>query len=124
MTHNENTANRCNCFFVRVFFLDVPNESVLERLTQRATDPITGDRYHLLYNPPRTQEVKDRLCLHPKDEENEVKKRLAGYSVYSDEIADFYEEAQRVNADQDPHTVFETIESQIVNPLPKKLLLL
>ena len=53
--------------FDRIFFLDVPNDSVMERLTLRATDHITGDRYHMLYNPPRTQEVKDRLQVHPKD---------------------------------------------------------
>lgn len=41
----------------RVFFLEIPNDSVMERLSLRATDPITGERYHMLYNPPRTQEV-------------------------------------------------------------------
>ena len=97
---------------------------MLERLTQRATDPITGERYHLLYNPPCTQAIKDRLTVHPKDGESAVKKRLTAYSAFADEIADFYEHAQRVNADQDPHTVFECIESQIVNPLPKKLVMI
>ncbi|KAK3087522.1 hypothetical protein FSP39_006998 [Pinctada imbricata] len=106
----------------RVFFLDVPNDSVLERLTRRATDPITGDRYHMLYNPPRTQEVIDRLETAPKDSENQVKQRLAQYNAYVEELSDFYTDAQHVNADQDPHTVFECIESRIVNPLPKKFL--
>ena len=106
------------CHF-RVFFLDVPNDSVLERLTLRATDPITGERYHMLYNPPRTQEVKERLEQHPSDTEQTVKQKLAQYHAYVEEIADYYTEAQHVNADQDPHTVFECIESMIVNPLPK-----
>ena len=44
--------------------------------------------------------------------------------MFADEIADFYETAQRINADQDPHTVFECIESMIVNPLPKKLIMI
>ncbi|XP_046560875.1 adenylate kinase 8-like [Haliotis rubra] len=104
----------------RQFFLDVPNDSVLERLTLRATDPITGERYHMLYNPPRTPEVKERLQRFPKDSDNEVRKRLAQYHAYIEEIADFYLDGQHVNADQDPHTVFECLESMIVNPLPKR----
>lgn len=103
----------------RVFFLDVPNDSVVERLTLRATDQITGERYHMLYNPPRTQEVKERLQQHPSDTDDTVRQKLAQYHAYVEEIADYYTEGQHVNADQDPHTVFECIESMIVNPLPK-----
>ena len=96
----------------------MPNDSVTERLTLRATDPITGDRYHMLYNPPRTEEVKERLQSHPKDTEEQVMKRLTQYTAYVEELADYYQEGQHLNADQDPHTVFECIESMIVNPLP------
>ncbi|WAR01696.1 KAD8-like protein [Mya arenaria] len=103
----------------RVFFLDVPNDSVMERLTLRQSDPITGERYHMMYNPPQTQEVKERLCQQPSDTEDAVRQRLAQYHTYVEEIADFYLDAQHVNADQDPHTVFECIESMVVNPLPK-----
>lgn len=74
----------------------------------------------MLYNPPRTQEIKERLHKHPKDGDDAVRQRLAEYSSYVEEIADYYTEAQHVNADQDPHTVFECIESMIVNPLPKR----
>lgn len=55
-----------------MFFLDVPNDIVLERLTLRATDPVSGERYHMLYNPPRTQPTKDRLVQNPRDSEQEV----------------------------------------------------
>jgi len=74
----------------------------------------------MLYNPPQTQEVKERLCQQPSDTEDAVRQRLAQYHTYVEEIADFYTEAQHVNADQDPHTVFECIESMVVNPLPKQ----
>ncbi|XP_005108850.1 adenylate kinase 8 [Aplysia californica] len=103
----------------RVFFLDVPNDSVLERLTLRAMDPITGERYHTLYNPPRSQEVKDRLWKNPKDGEENVRKLLSQYFAYVEELSDFYLDGQHVNADQDPHTVFECLESMICKPLPK-----
>lgn len=35
----------------RVIFLDIPNDSLIERVTLRHLDPITGERYHLLFNP-------------------------------------------------------------------------
>lgn len=41
--------------------MDVPNDTILERLSLRSMDPITGERYHLIYNPPKTVEVRERL---------------------------------------------------------------
>jgi len=104
-----------------VFFLAVPVDSVIERLTLRATDPLTGEHYHLLYNPPLTQEIKDRLSTFPPDDEEQVRKRLSQYHAYSEELTDYYVDGQLINGDQDPHTVFESIESTIVNQLPKRL---
>ncbi|XP_071801816.1 adenylate kinase 8-like [Asterias amurensis] len=106
----------------RVFFLDVPNDSVYERLTLRSLDVVTGNQYHALYNPPRTNSIKDRSVQHPTDAEEIVRNRLSQYYAYAEEIADFYEDAQHINADQDPHTVFECVESMLVNPLPKRLI--
>jgi len=105
-----------------VFFLDISYEAILERLTLRATDPISGQHYHLLYDPPRTQEVKERLEINPTDREEAVVGQFSQYQSYRDELGDYYAEhgAQRVNADQDKYTVFENIESVIVNPLPKQ----
>ena len=81
---------------------------------------MTGDRFHLLYNPPLSLEVKERLVQHPKDSEEEVRKRLATYHLEVEELGDLYVDGQHVNADQDPHTVFECLESVIVDPLPKR----
>ena len=45
----------------RVVFLELSEERAKERLCLRRLDPVTGEQYHLLYNPPPTQEIKDRL---------------------------------------------------------------
>jgi adenylate kinase len=45
----------------RVFFLDLSEESIKERLTLRRLDPISGERYHLLMKPPTSKEVLNRL---------------------------------------------------------------
>ncbi|KAM7451132.1 Adenylate kinase 8 [Porites harrisoni] len=105
----------------RVVFMDVPTDTILERLTLRSVDPVTGERYHLIYNPPRTNEVKQRLQTSPKDVESAVNHRMAEYQAYIEEIGEYYEgTGEHINADQDIHTVFECIESIIVNPIPRK----
>ncbi len=46
--------------------------------------------------------------------------RIAFYNEYIDELVDYYTWGQHINADQDPLTVFECLESGLVNPLPRK----
>ncbi|XP_058528700.1 adenylate kinase 8 isoform X3 [Ochotona princeps] len=104
----------------RVFFLNVPLDSVMERLTLRRMDPVTGDRYHLLYKPPPTQEIQERLLQNPRDHEERVKFKMDLFYRNSAELEQFYSQAITLNGDQDPYTVFEYIESGIINPLPKK----
>jgi len=100
--------------------MDISREAVLERLTLQGIDPFTGNQYHLLYNPPMTEPIKDRLKVNPKFMEEALTAQLADYHAYREELMDYYSSrgAQRVNADQDSHTVFETLEGLIVNPLP------
>ncbi|CAF2576932.1 unnamed protein product [Rotaria sp. Silwood2] len=105
----------------RVFFLDIPLDIGLERLTQRALDPITGDRFHTHEHPPPTHNIKQRLLQHPTDDKEAVQKRYQAYTIYYDELQDFYSEqdAIHISADQDAYTVFEAVEAGIVNPLNK-----
>ncbi|XP_036712251.1 adenylate kinase 8 isoform X5 [Balaenoptera musculus] len=105
----------------RVFFLNVPFDSIIERLTLRRTDPVTGERYHLMYKPPPTTEIQARLLQSPKDSEEQIKLRTDLFYRNSAELEEFYGRAITLNGDQDPYTVFEYIESGIINPLPKKV---
>ena len=58
---------------------------------------------------------------HPEDQEDRVTERFLAYQEHIEDITEYYEHlAQHINADQDPHTVFEYLESMIVNPLPRK----
>ncbi|KAM6169418.1 adenylate kinase 8 isoform 2-T2 [Rhynchocyon petersi] len=105
----------------RVFFLNVPLDSVLERLTLRRTDPVTGERYHLMYKPPPTMEIQERLLQNPKDAEEQIKLKMDLFYRNSAELEGFYTHALTINGDQDPYTVFEYLESGIINPLPQKV---
>jgi len=99
--------------------LDIPLDVALERLTQRLLDPITGDRFHTHDHPPPTNDIKQRLAEHPMDTEEIVKKRYQAYSIYYNDLQDFYSQqnAIHISADQDSYTVFEAIEAGIVNPI-------
>ncbi|XP_038601365.1 adenylate kinase 8 isoform X2 [Tachyglossus aculeatus] len=102
----------------RVFFLNVPSDSITERLSQRMLDPDTGERYHTMYKPAPTMEVQARLQQNPKDSEERVKFKLDVYYRNSADLEEFYNDIIYVNGDQDPYTVFEHIESGIIMPLP------
>ncbi|XP_038012531.1 adenylate kinase 8 isoform X3 [Motacilla alba alba] len=104
----------------RVFFFNLPYESIMERLSQRRTDPVTGERYHSTIKPAPTPEIQARLRQNPKDEEENIEKRLNIYYSNVKALEDFYQDAFYVNADQDPYVIFEFIESCIIKPLPCK----
>ncbi|XP_046954143.1 adenylate kinase 8 [Lynx rufus] len=105
----------------RVFFLNVPLDSIIERLTLRRMDPVTGERYHLMYKPPPTVEIQARLLQHPRDTKEQVKLKMDLFYRHSSDLEEFYRQAITINGDQDPYTVFEYIESGIINPLPRKV---
>lgn len=49
-----------------------------------------------------------------------MRARVEEYQQSLDDILDYYQAGQHVNADQDPQMVFESVESILVNPLPKQ----
>ncbi|XP_071981632.1 adenylate kinase 8 isoform X2 [Engystomops pustulosus] len=104
----------------RVFFLDIPDDVAIERLSLRMTDPVSGERYHSLYRPAPRVEVHERLQQNPADAEQKVQARLDMYHAGAEELEEFYQDVVHVNADQDPYTVHEFIESCVIRPLPKR----
>ena len=56
---------------------------------------------------------------HPSNTEDAVKERLAQYHANVDDLSNYYTLGQHINADLDPRTVSECIETILVNPLPK-----
>ena len=106
---------------ISIFFLDIPLDVALERLSQRSLDPVTGNRFHHHDQPAPTQDIKQRLASHPTDDQETVQRRYQSYSAYFDELQDFYSQydAIHIPADQDAYTVFEAIEAGVVNQLNK-----
>uniref|UniRef100_A0A8D0G587 Nucleoside-diphosphate kinase n=1 Tax=Sphenodon punctatus TaxID=8508 RepID=A0A8D0G587_SPHPU len=105
----------------RVFFLSLPAEVTMERICHRATDPCSGNRYHSTYKPAPTEGVRQRLRRNPKDDPERLEQQVEAYNRHVPDLEEFYEDAIYLNADQDPYTIFEYIESFLVHPLPTPL---
>uniref|UniRef100_UPI00398F605E adenylate kinase 8 isoform X2 n=1 Tax=Pristiophorus japonicus TaxID=55135 RepID=UPI00398F605E len=79
-----------------------------------------ANRYHSIYKPAPTSEVCSRCKVNPKDSEENMQAALEMYHANVEDLEQFYNPVIHVNADQDPYTVFEYIESCVVKPLPKQ----
>lgn len=104
----------------KVFFFELPHDSIMERTTLRFMDPVTGENYHLLYNPPPSKEIRERLQQHHADKEDSVRARLVEYMSSINDLQDYYESKMiNVNAEKNVSSVFEMLESGIVNTFLK-----
>lgn len=75
-----------------VLALEVEPEAIVERMSGRRTDPLTGEVYHVRYNPPPT-DIADRLVQRPDDREETVRHRLEVYDQLTAPLVAFYEAA-------------------------------
>lgn len=73
-----------------VILMDVPDATVLERITGRRADPQTGRIYHLKYNPP-PPEILSRLEQREDDTEEVMQERLDTYHREIDPVIEHYE---------------------------------
>ncbi|XP_068457834.1 adenylate kinase 8 isoform X1 [Clinocottus analis] len=97
----------------RVFFLESTEEVCLERLTLRATDPVSGEAFHAVTQPAPSSEVQNRLQTRPEDDTHSVTHTLKQYRTHTAGLQCVFPHAVRIDADQDPHTVFESLESKL-----------
>ncbi|CAL8294614.1 unnamed protein product [Gadus morhua 'NCC'] len=97
----------------RVFFLEMTDDVAIERLTLRTIDPISGERHHGLEHPAPNREVEARLQTHPDDKPARVQEKLTQYWMHAARLKALFPDGVHVNADQDPHTVFECVESRV-----------
>jgi len=73
-----------------VILLDVPENVLAERVTGRRTDPVTGNIYHLQYNPP-PEEIAERLQRRSDDTLETVAKRYNEFLKHVEDIKRTYE---------------------------------
>lgn len=70
------------CSGVQVVKIDVSDEIVTRRISNRRVDPVTGSVYHLLNKPPPSREIAQRLEQRKDDTETVIRKRLGIYKEH------------------------------------------
>ena len=97
-------------------FLDVSEEVLVDRLTGRRVDPETGDNYHVEFDMPEDEEVRERLVQRDDDTEETVRERLRVYRDSTEPVIDHYREEGvlvEVDGEQTPDEVFEDIAAVV-----------
>jgi adenylate kinase len=75
-----------------VILIEVPDESIVRRMSGRRTDPETGEVYHLEFNPPPA-DIEHRLVQRADDHEETVRRRLEVYRELTAPLVERYERA-------------------------------
>ena len=98
--------------------IDVPDESIVERMSGRRACVNCGETYHLSYMTPKVEGYCDRcgakLILREDDRPETVQRRLDVYHAQTQPLIDYYEnEGILVQVDglQSPDGVFDSIVS-------------
>lgn len=77
-----------------VIEIAVDDEEIVKRLSGRRVHPDSGRVYHVLYNPPKVENVDDEtggaLVQRDDDKEETVRKRLQVYHEQTKPLVDFY----------------------------------
>ena len=77
-----------------VLEIAVPDEEIVNRMSGRRVDPVSGRTYHIKYNPPKVEGkddiTGDPLIQRDDDKEEVVLKRLSVYHAQTEALVKFY----------------------------------
>ncbi|MHB1846104.1 MAG: adenylate kinase [Deltaproteobacteria bacterium] len=104
----------------RVLALEVSDQAVLERNTQRRSCPVCGATYHLVSAPPKRPGLCDKdgaALVHRADDQPEaIVKRMDEYRRKTEPLKAFYRKARllsELDGSLPPADVFAAIEKQL-----------
>uniref|UniRef100_A0A6B2LI49 Adenylate kinase active site lid domain-containing protein n=1 Tax=Arcella intermedia TaxID=1963864 RepID=A0A6B2LI49_9EUKA len=103
----------------KIIILDVPDETLVERVTGRRMDPVTGKIYHIKYSPAPTPEIQERLIQRSDDTEQKLKTRLVAYHNNINLIIDYYKKTNskiyRIDGNRSKELIFKEIQAILTN---------
>ena len=89
-----------------VLEIDVPFESIIERMGGRRSHAASGRTYHVKYNPPKVDGIDDisgEPLIHREDDKEEtVRKRLEVYSAQTRPLVAYYSSWASTTPDSAP----------------------
>jgi len=81
--------------------LEAPDSVLIERYAGKRIDSLTGDVYHLVFDPPKSEEVVSRLIEEQGGMEGNMITGLTLYHRHSEAVHSCYSTIARTfNADQ------------------------
>lgn len=101
-----------------VLSLDVSREELIDRLTGRRVDPETGDNYHVEFNMPDDEEVRERLVQREDDNRESVENRLDVFEDNTAPVIEYYEDREEfvaIDGEQSLEDVWADIDSAIAS---------
>eukprot|EP01135_Chromosphaera_perkinsii_P006301 Nk52_evm30s485 gene=Nk52_evmTU30s485 len=117
----ESTNARQQLALNRVIVFEQPEELSCTRKCLRWTDPHTGNQYHSQENPPPNEEIAARLVQHKDDTEKRVQAQLKCYNAYKGKVSDaFGDISQFFDSSKPIYMIFQTVESRLIRPFPRK----
>jgi adenylate kinase len=104
-----------------VIVLKVDDKAIEVRMGGRRTDPVTGVIYHVVFNPPPTEEIKNRLVIRDDDTPDKIKVRLSTYYKHANEVTGSFKGLTRdVDGNGDAKLVGRSVIRSIDDVLHKK----
>lgn len=98
-----------------VLLLEVPDDLIVNRIVGRRSDPLTGQIYHLEFDPPPA-DVLPRLVQRKDDNEEACRARLGAYHAQTQPLVPYYDARavlRRIDGVGDPDDVTHRILSVI-----------
>jgi len=113
----QDVLERMNRKLDAVLDIEVSEEELVRRLTQRRQCRNCGEIYHLIYNPPKNDSICDKckgeVYQRADDEEVAIKKRLEEYRKKTQPLISYYQEldiSKIIDGAQPTEEVFNDIE--------------
>jgi adenylate kinase len=103
-----------------VLMIEVDDEEIVQRISGRRVNPVSGRVYHVDFDPPKVEGIDDvdgtPLVQREDDQPETVRNRLAVYHEQTAPLADYYEKLgllHRFDGSAAPSEVFSHIRATI-----------
>jgi adenylate kinase len=114
----DNLLSKLNKNIDAVILFKIEDEEVIKRLAGRRVCPSCGAVYHMIYNPPKIDEICDkcgaRLIQRDDDKEEVIRKRLEVYHQQTKPLIEYYKnKIVEIDATDNPENIYNKIACMI-----------
>ena len=114
----EKLFNKTNQKLDHVIVINVNDDDIVERMGGRRVHLKSGRTYHVIYNPPKNENLDDKtnepLITRDDDKEKTVRNRLSVYHKQTKPLIEFYSD-NVINIDGSKK--IQTVKNNILNEL-------